>query len=246
MPATPTITWVDSANGTGGVLTITGSTGGSTNTVYSQAPGGTTWTSRGSRVGDGTITLSLTAGYYHLHVSSSSGGIAVSNIIIMAPVSSDDEAVHERCVDAVVSLARTLATAGSLPLITDSTTQVHDSIDLDPSIFTNIPLPALVAAPKGVATHGGVVNERDDIGYPVPLIIVDRNGAEMDEHRDDYLLLRERLDRYFRNQPLTGVPEIINCIVDDTQVFEYPKEWEYQWMISTVMLRFISREARGI
>jgi hypothetical protein len=245
MPATPTITWTDAANGTGGTVTISGSTAGSTNTVYSQTPGGTTWTSRGSRVGDGTVTVSVGTGYYHLHVSSDSSGIAVSNIIIMAPVTASTDAVHERCVTACVSLAQTLATAGSLPLITAST-RVFSELDLDPTVFANIPLPALIFAPKGITAHMGGTNARDDLGYPVPAFLVDRNGAEMLAKRGSYLLLRERLDRYFRNQRLTGVGEIYDCRVDDTQTFELPKEWEYQWLVSPMLFRFISREARGI
>lgn len=66
-----TLSVSDNADGTGGVATISGSQGG-TVTVYSLSQFGTTWTSRGTRTGDGTVTLALADGWYWWYAEESS------------------------------------------------------------------------------------------------------------------------------------------------------------------------------
>ena len=60
----------DNGDGTGGVATVTGSVGALTTVYYatfSGSMGSLTWTSAGSRTGDGTLALSLPVGYYLWH-----------------------------------------------------------------------------------------------------------------------------------------------------------------------------------
>jgi|GEM_PF-3866914 len=82
-PASPTLALVDKADGSGAVATISGSTPGATNTVYTASWGGVgtlTWTARGSRAGNGTVDLSLPPGIYLAYVVSVLDGQAVSPV----------------------------------------------------------------------------------------------------------------------------------------------------------------------
>lgn len=67
-PNTPTLSITDNGDGTGAVAAVSGSSGGSSNTVYTApwaaAGNNLTWTAATPRTGDGTVALSLTDGYY--------------------------------------------------------------------------------------------------------------------------------------------------------------------------------------
>lgn len=82
-PVSPTLA-VTSA----GLATITGSTPGTTNTVFSRpyAAGDVEpWTARGSRVGDGTLTLTPMPNpgrYFFYALSTDAGGAAISNLVV--------------------------------------------------------------------------------------------------------------------------------------------------------------------
>jgi hypothetical protein len=82
VPATPTLSVADAEDGTGATATVSGSTAGTTNTVYYRTPTGATWQTGGSRTGDGTVTLALTPDDIRAHeayvASQSAGGTASS------------------------------------------------------------------------------------------------------------------------------------------------------------------------
>lgn len=249
MPATPTITWVDSADGTGGVLTVTGSTAGTTNRLYRQTPGGTTWTSVGTRVGDGTIAAALTQGYYHFHVSSevSATDLAISNLLLFSPVTASADSVHERIVDAFQTGIQTLATAGNLPGIASA--QVYRTMNFNATVLGNWKFPCVAVTPNGVQTHAAPYPSpmaRDDNGYPVGIFFLDRIDAVDRGKEDDFLLWRWRIDRYFANQRLSGVSIVDLVAPDDSQVFTLPEELAYQHLASPLSFRCFARELRGV
>lgn len=71
---TPVLAVADNADGTGAVATITNATGGTTNTVmvgnWNRGIGSVTFTSGGSRTGNGTVSLALAVGIYWGYVQS--------------------------------------------------------------------------------------------------------------------------------------------------------------------------------
>lgn len=75
-----------SINPSGTVATVTGSTAGSTNTLYVTPafglPGSYTWSAAGSRSGNGTINFTLTNGFYWGVINSGLGGqVSTSNLV---------------------------------------------------------------------------------------------------------------------------------------------------------------------
>lgn len=82
--ATPVLAVADAGDGTGGTATVSGATAGTTNTLYSQLVGSSTWVARGSRTGDGTIAISPNpgVGFYWWKVVSTDGTTnALSNVV---------------------------------------------------------------------------------------------------------------------------------------------------------------------
>lgn len=75
-PNIVTITVADNADGTGGVATLSGSTGGATNNVYVSADSPISFSLAGTRSGDGTVALSLVAGDYLAYVDSVVGSLS--------------------------------------------------------------------------------------------------------------------------------------------------------------------------
>lgn len=244
--AVPVLTMADNQDGTGTVATITGADASATLSLYTQEPSETGWTLRGSRTGNGTISLALTiTGYRHAHILSVLGAEqAVSNIVTFFPITQAADAVHYRCVLAVESGIKTLAAAGDLPELTAD--RVYREITLEPAVFARMTLPGIIVGPTGLETLLPGLNVRDDIGYPVPVFFVDRASGEETGRMKPFLLWRERIHRYFRHQRLSGVPEIWMCAVEPGPTFDIPKELEYQFLLSSTNLRFTSREPRGV
>jgi hypothetical protein len=81
---TPTLpTPSDNQDGTGAVATVSGSSEGTTNTVYYAPYGSTSWTNGGDREGDGTVDFSITTiGKYWAYIHSESvDGVSVSTVV---------------------------------------------------------------------------------------------------------------------------------------------------------------------
>jgi hypothetical protein len=251
---TPTLAIADNAAvPTGCVATITGSDPASTNTVswqavtqaLTQAPSG--WTAGGSRTGDGTLNISLPAGIYCFKCDSVlSAQSAVSNLIFLQGLTDGLAAVHERCLLAVEAGLRVLITAGSIPLIS-SVARVYDQVEMNlqgmdlPGIAVCTQLPAGTAAEQFLAG----TNLRDDVGYPVYVIFVDRASGEYVTPRPSYLKAREKIGRYFRQQHLaSSVAEVYIVRQETGPILKYDRS-DYQLVGSVIVLRCVSREQRG-
>jgi Rps23 Pro-64 3,4-dihydroxylase Tpa1-like proline 4-hydroxylase len=89
-------------------------------------------------------------------------------------------------------------------------------------------------------------NALDDVHYDVIVTIFDRDNQEptLAENLDRHLLWREQISRSFRNQRLTGVPEVINAAVEPAEAL-VEEAWKHELMVSALLLRFTSRETRG-
>lgn len=244
MPITLSIT--DNGNGTGAVATIGGGQPTATNIVYT-APvpgvlGSVTWTNSGNRVGNGTVALSLAKGYYWAHVSNTlvlaDTITEVSNLVYFA-VTDATEAVHERCLDAVQARIQGLALSG----IPSAQVYVRKVPWTRETTF-----PCVQIAPIGAEKipRAGGTNLRDDIEYPVLVVIVDKDDQKQQTNRDRDLLWRQRIIKAFRNQRLPGVSEVHQCVVEP-QAINPPKDWiEQSAWVSAVRFNFVTREARGI
>ena len=239
---------VDAADSSGAVATIGGSAPGTSNVVYVQPFSGDEgvghWQLAGTRTGDGEVPLALAPGHFFaVAVSSAAGAAAVSSVVYFV-VTDGAESLHARCLAAVQTRIRLLALPGL-----DGANVVVRKLPVGRCLGPegDVDLPAIVLSPRRAMTPPDAgTNALDDVHYDVIVTIFDRDNQEptLAENLDRHLLWREQISRSFRNQRLTGVPEVINAAVEPAEAL-VEEAWKHELMVSALLLRFTSRETRG-
>ena len=250
IPNTPTLTVTDNADGTGAVATISGSTAGSTNTVYAQLVDGQigsgTWTSYGSRSGDGTVSLALAVGFWWILVQSvKSGSQATSNVVYIY-VSSGTAAIHERIMQAIQAriqgLTLTDVTSGNVIIRKVTTEQ-------DVGTGKTYTYPCIQISPDGqerINANQGT-NERDDITYPTMVAVMELDNLQnQSTNRARNLLWRERIVRAFRNQRLSGIPEVYTITITAQPIIQTGNWLEHKIYTSFFTINATARQVRGL
>ena len=156
-----------------------------------------------------------------------------------ASFTSGDEAVLFQCLTAVRSRSQTLALSG----VANQSVVVRKVPD-----DKNITKPAVVIAPLGRETLDPAdgTNNRDDVGYPVLVALLDGDNQNPTSNHGRNLLWREKIRRAFHNQRLPGVDAIITTFVEPLPVTDAAAWFERNTFVTAMLLRFISREPRGI
>ena len=236
----------DNADGTV-TATISGSTVGSTNVVQSTPVNGDfgatpTWTTQGTRTGDGTITITISAGYYWWVVLSTSGSTTSPSTPVYRPASTGDDPVHEEIVDAVVAKLILLG----LP---DIGSKVYGRFVIStPQDFlatTQRPCAVVTRETLTEQMRGGLTST-DDVAYPVAVLFIDANDLGPETPSAKYTQWRQSAMRALRNQPLE-VPSgaiVYQCEVQPNMIVDKKRE-EYKSFVSGFTCLFICRERRG-
>src|SRR5262245_10565380 len=111
-----TVTITDNQNGTGATATIAGQDAGQTVTVFvSPFEVGTSplaWTSAGSRVGNGTVSLPVQPAYYYAYALGVVSGVAAVSVPVYFLASIAPRAVLDRYLDAIQAKIQTLTLSG--------------------------------------------------------------------------------------------------------------------------------------
>lgn len=246
MPLTLAI--ADTGDGTGGTATITGAAS-ETITVYSQTVDGelgtATWTSRGTRSGNGTVAVAPTADrYYWWYASGSSSGI--SNLVYQN-ITSGTESVHYRCLLAAQSRIQgiTLSGIANGSILVQKVPMALDALwGASPKTYQ---FPGIILSPLGSEkiSHEEGSNYRDTVGYPVVVAIFDADNRSLTANHAKYLLWRQKIERAFRNQRLPGVTEIERAFIEPGPILDLG-HWFANRFHSALTIRFKSYEVRGI
>jgi hypothetical protein len=239
--------WADAQDGSGGTLTVSGSAGG-TIVVYAcridaLSLAALAWTSVGTRVGDGTLTLALTYPAYYWLYATEDGTVDLA-APIRAPVTTSASSVTERFKDALAArfseLVMTPANVGG----TVPNDKVYKRILPAPDL--TIEYPCIILSNEGVAESlVGGTNARDDVGYPVVVWMLDRNNSSYSERDGLYTLWRQQLIRAVRNWRAVGVSEIMTVQVEPQPIYD-PKLPAYELVVSGFVARGLARELRGL
>lgn len=240
------LAWTDAADGTGGTVTVSGSAGG-TVVVYAMTIDALSlaalgWTSVGSRVGDGTLVLTLDPAYYWLYaLEGVADGVSAP---IRAPVTTSTESVTERFKDALAARFGELVMSPANVGGTTPNEKVYKRIL--PATDLTVEYPCIILSNEGVAEAlVGGTNSRDDVGYPVVVWMADRNDSGYAERDGLYTLWRQQLIRSVRNWRATGVDEIMTVTVEPQPIYD-PKLPAYELVISGFVARGLAREIRGL
>ena len=254
MPNVPVLSVVDSADGTGGIATISGSSAGSSNVASFfnlNFPIGA-WTVAGTRTGDGTIPIPAVPGYYWLNVQSSLAGQSVVSNLVYAGFTSATLAIATQIRAAVQAGINGIILAGKLPGFTNIAQVMAPRIVPNPPEFDSalLPLCLLVAGGQGFNLKenpaGPVVNARDDFGHPVGVIIVAEGGDDFVGPLPIFDIQRERIKRFFISQRLGGVGVNYQCRWEPNAIIEGKPSGTWKYLTSSFVLRFLTREQRGI
>lgn len=246
MPASPVVSFQDTANGGDFTVTVTGSTAGASNQLYAQAVGGSAFATEGSPVvGNGSIAGNLTPGYYWLYVlSSHSGSDAVSNFLGPVAVQRDDEAVYEQILNAVVaSLQAMCGTGNALEGISSTNVLRRDDDAAETLDLFNVEMPAVIVRPGGPESVPQVLNTRDDIAYTVTVTLA-QSKSDKDADSATLLLWRQAVRRYFIHQRV-NVGGLWLCEVSHGAVLDLIEE-DFAITFSDLTLQFTVREPRGV
>jgi hypothetical protein len=236
---------------TGATCTITGGDAGTTNTVYtltvawlqSGIGGAPYWTSRGTRVGNGTLAIALPAGYFWAYAAGTVGGSPAVTPPVYFLCSPNIDSVYQRCRLAVQARIQALSLPGNPPLPALTSERVYLQAML---MEHKVQYPCIVISEEDEQEQlRPATNLRDDIEYPVRVFILDRQSRQFDRNLPTYLLWRERIMSSFRYQRLANVPEIWNCSIQPQLVIDEAVQQKYQHVVSGMVLRFLSREGRA-
>ena len=115
-------------------------------------------------------------------------------------------------------------------------------------------VPGIALFPLGPETMDATAGTvcKDDIGYPVGVIMVDSEtsgdtgNADQDYNIDNKYHWRQEIRRRFFHQRLTGVDSVYTCMVEPLPIVD-EVDWSQNYgslWVSTLLLRFISRELR--
>ena len=239
----PMLTIVDNEDGTGAVATISGSASNSTNTVYVAKVEGIlgqlTFTSGGSRTGDGTVNLAITKGFYFAKVDSmlTTAKTTVSDFVYFAVTTGEDE-IHERILQAVVARINLLSLDGIAGGIHVRTLPDYNLPGLFPYVLCTI---------EGeLEDNEESLSALDEVVYPVRVMMFDTRGKDTAEKRSKRFQWRRRIRQAFLNQRLTGVSEVFDCDVQMKVIVDPPTLELYDKLVGGLVLKFRVRETRGL
>jgi len=239
-----TTVFVDRHDGTGADVTVDGTFVGAV--VYVLEVGTTTWFAAGANAGPNhaVVALPLNLGSYYGTVYYSDNGVfQLSTAPSRFRVSDGTESVMWRILLAVQEAIDDLAVFASTSIVIQSVPYDRYMGSGTGKIY---PFPCVIISPGTAETMNrqAGTNYRDDVGYPVRIDIVDNDNHSGGTTISDHLLARERIARFFRNQALSGVTEIYNCEAIPGPISDHTA-FDKNLFVSTLTLRFISREIRG-
>ncbi len=237
---------VDHGDNTGASATIAGADVLASTAIYVRDfagdLGGDTWQLAAIVSGNGDATLDLDVGHYFAYAVTSYGGTISTSAVSYFAVTDGLEAIHTRCLAAAQARIRALTLEG---LNGDNVTVRKVPIDRH---LVGEGLPAVVISPRrSTMPPTAGTNGLDDVSYDVLIAIFDRDNQEatLELNLDRQLLWREQIARAFRNQRLSGVPEVIDAAVESADGL-LEDGWKQELMVSALLVRFTSRETRGI
>ncbi|HEX3993136.1 MAG TPA: hypothetical protein VHX39_18340, partial [Acetobacteraceae bacterium] len=252
----PKLTVADNGNGSGAAASISGTISTSRVTVYVATfggqPGSSGWNAVGIRAGNGGMALSVPVGHYFGYASAldANGGTAASPVNYVT-VTNGSQAIAYQCLTAAQARIQSLL----LPNLDGANVVVRKlPIDryLGPGQSTGLPAILLTPVTEQMPPAEGV-NSKDDVLYGVLCTIVDADNQEptLTANLPLFTLWRQSIARAFRCQRLNGVASfdgtnpIINASVEPADQL-IPAAWTANLYASALLLRFVSREPRGL
>lgn len=237
----------DSANGTTAVATIAGSGGTDTNTLYkvawSGAAGSLSFSSVGSRSGDGTISVSTAVGSWLWMLESVVAATSVKTVVVNYQPTTDGTSSGDPVLLRAMNQMKTQIVALGLTGISSSNVYIKWSARAFDT--TTDPVPQIVISPAPMPE--GMIQQltgTDMLQYPVAVTIIDKLNQDYTGNISRNLKWREKISREFRYRNLDNqVSEVIYVEVEPKPQIDL--NWfNKNYFGSTLVFRIHSRETR--
>jgi hypothetical protein len=220
----------------GAVATVSGTSGAAVTVFHSPAdlpwPSGS-WTSGGTRTGDGTVPLSLSQRHYFAIAKTASD----CSLPVRFAVTDALASVATRCRNGVISILQSLDLA-------EIGTRVIGQIYLDETEGQFPCLYVYVGGGPSESEEPGL-NGLDYIVYPIVIAAVDVHSPTDHRALPKFELWRQQITRAFRVRPPLGVPELAYVNVRPNAIADQ-RAAEYQKYAGLITLNCVCREPRGV
>lgn len=243
-----TLAVADLADGTGATATITNSHNSSTAHEifvgqWDGELGTVAWESEATRTGNGTASLTLATGFYWAYVASEyDDSYAISEPVYFV-VTDGEDAILTAILQACKSRIELLALSGLASVVIQK--KLNERLIGEGKQFA---LPACILAPMNWASPANAgTNEEDDCTYSIACVFfsADNQVTGVDEKDERQFLWLQKTAWAFRQQRLPGVPTIIRTEVQPGEI-TVDEAWKDGLHASALLLKFISREERGL
>lgn len=232
----------DTGDGTGGTATISGSAGGSANTVYYTPFTGSmqqlSWLSAGTRSGDGGVSLPVGAGYFLFQLVSDAllGPVYYKSFVDLAI-----EAIHWRILVAAQARINQLALLATSRVLIKWIPRL-----MGPELPMLTSGPLIFIAPPGAEVDESVVLNQDDFGYPFLVAICYKQNADSVANLKQMLRWREKIMRAIRYQRLTGLIENLWVDPKPLAIVDPDEFTERNLLVSAMGFSVRVRQTRGL
>jgi hypothetical protein len=232
-----TLAITDTGDGTGGTATVAGSNVASTNTLYRATwdgqTGANTWTSVGSRTGDGTIGISTAAGFYLFRLDNLLSGVTTVVTNYQPLTDSTTQAILYRIMQAISTRITALTLTGAtIKVRWLPRHQVGDGT-------------VIVICPVNSENFPGTLTSTDDIGIPVAVVLMDPNNQDLSLNLNRNLLWRQRILSALRWQRLAGVSEVMYLAPEPATILNPGVLDGSSLAFSPLFFRAMTRTTRG-
>lgn len=240
----PTITLTDNADDTGCAATLSGSTAGSTNTLFAAPWSGgfipAAFASYGSRTGDGAVSLALLAGYHWVYCrSTKTAEDGVVSLVYGVRVTTGSLPVYEQCLNAVLAKIQGLGLSGI-----DSASIVRRKVPWD----RRITLPGIIVSPPR-DTIQPVTSGQNDIAFDCLVTFVRTSNEDLTANLGTHLSHRQTVSDAFQpvsgQAALAGVPDVYNVEVIHGSVYD-GASFAAGEDVQQLTLRCLHRRNRGL
>lgn len=244
----PTFTIADNGNGTA-TVTVAGSTSGATNTIYGQSIDdqwgmASVWKTLGSRVGNGTVSVTTGKGFHWLAVGSALSGESSYAMPKYAHITNGELVIMTAILDAVQARIRLLNLVPASRVFTH--TVINESKIRD---LSGGPCVMIGPADETMKLFQDAVSvmQRDDIGYPiVAAYCAGANKDQSPEARERFYGPPQAIRRAFISQRLDiSGGRVFYCELKPLRPAERSM-WEKLAFAAGQILMFRSREDRGL
>jgi hypothetical protein len=242
------LTVTDNANSTG-TASISGAAAGDVASIYYSQWSGEikayNFTLAGNITGNGSLSLSIGTGHFLFQSLNTNAGNVTLARAYHQNITDGLDPVHVRILDAVINRINNIGFSW-LPtskVLKRWVPNLLENVDGAP--------PVVYVCPVGAEQYNDTLINRDDPGFPTIIALVEAATLTGNQttglatlNRD--LDFRIRVSRAFRNQRLSGVPEVYNCRLDPSNIADMNALLTKQRIVSALILRHYTREERGL